>query len=517
MNRMPTLCLLLTVAGLLPAQDVTVPLDHPTIQAGLDAAPVNGTVWVLPGVYVENVVVPGGMRLAAAGGAMPSVVPADPTLPVISFAGLVGPGTSVEGLRIANGRAARGAGIFIDRFQAPVIRGCVIVKNRGSQGAGLYISTPGGSEVEDCVIADNHAYDGGGVFIEDLQTMTWLRRNLITRNVGDYRGGGVHGAGSLYGLLDNRITLNRAYLGAGLYQRNAAEVAVLSNELEANDATAYGGGIFLHSTGLGGEYRGNELSGNTARWYGGGFYAYRCDGTILHDTTIEGNLAIRGAGGYINGCNLTLNGGRVADNDATWRGGGLAVCGSVVGEVEVTRLRFHGNQAIYGGGLYADTAGKVLVTNSVFHGNVAPVGAGVYLRKTSSSVLINNTLVDNRASPGPAGARGVGIWVASRDFCRITNTWMTEHAIAVHAADPQGLVLVSHSAFFDNGVRFNGPVFSFQLVVGLAPWFLDQEFFRTDPRDVGAGRASGAHPDAPDVDIDLLPRGLSRDIGVSET
>ena len=510
-------CVLFLLVGATAfGQVLTVPDQHATIQGALNAVGPMGTVWVRPGFYKENIQVPAQTSIRGIlgpAGQKPLLVPDNPALPVISAGAQVGAGTLLSNLRISNGRAARGAGILLQRGSMPRIQDCDITKNRGEEGAGIFIMGPGGTEIERCLIADNEAsVNGGGIFIDNLQTMTWLRDNTILRNHAGNGGGGVFGDGHLYGLEDNQLMLNTARYGAGLYQDRADNVAIVRNLFQSNAATVHGGGAFLYRV-LGGEYEGNVFARNVAQSHGGGFYSFRSTDVLLEDTTIEENAAWRGAGGYIYASNMTLNGGRIADNTAAWQGGGIAVRGSGGGLVTLTRLRLHRNSAFRGGGLFAQTHRRILVTNCVFNKNGAASGGGVDLLAADNPTFINDTFVGNKNA---AGALGEAIRASGPVRLLVMNSWLTEHASAVSAMAPGALAIVTHCALFANGADFNGPVMEFRNLFGQGPWFTDFEFFRTAPGDVGSGQASDAHPDAPAVDIDLRLRGQKRDIGVSE-
>lgn len=144
--------------------------DHPfdTIQEAIDATGDGQAVLVLPGIYRENLYIPGkritlssvdpqqlGMigQTTIHGGNLGSVV---------TFESDAGPDAILTGFTITGGYAEFGGGICcIDA--GPVIANCVIAGNRADVGGGLYLEDSNATLVN-CTVADNlAAVNGGGI------------------------------------------------------------------------------------------------------------------------------------------------------------------------------------------------------------------------------------------------------------------------------------------------------------------------------------------------------------------
>lgn len=138
--------------------------------------------------------------------------------------------------------------------------------------------------------------------------------------------------------------------------------------------------------------------------YGGGVYV---DKATLSMTggSVEGNCAVHGAGVYCVGRGLVeVSGGRIANNRALHRGGGVYSTGTVMlegGDVA-------DNRASFGGGVF--NAGTLHERSAVISGNTADSGAGVYNRGTAS--VEGGSIVGN-AADGVQGSGG-GVYNTGR-------------------------------------------------------------------------------------------------------
>lgn len=181
-----------------------------SIQAGINAAWTGDTVLVLPGTYMENLVVIGKcIDIVSTGGPAITTIDGNQAGSVVTFYNTPAVGGRLEGFTITNGRGVDGAtgatlpvsygctavplaspgaaGGINCAFASPVIRSCVVANNVGGRGGAggfclAYASHgytsfspgpgarggPGGillsesmSRIERCVIEGNTGGDGG--------------------------------------------------------------------------------------------------------------------------------------------------------------------------------------------------------------------------------------------------------------------------------------------------------------------------------------------------------------------
>ncbi|MCC8160280.1 MAG: dockerin type I domain-containing protein, partial [Oscillospiraceae bacterium] len=121
-----------------------------------------------------------------------------------------------------------------------------------------------------------------------------------------------------------------------------------------------------------------EISNNEASNYGGGVYIFRYGGTFtMEGGTISNNTATSGGGVYLDsGKTFNLTGGTVDGNTATTSGGGVYVYSK--GTFNMTGGEVSNNTAASsGGGVYNE--GTLSITNSTVTKNTAETyGGGIY-------------------------------------------------------------------------------------------------------------------------------------------
>jgi len=195
----------------------------------------------------------------------------------------------LSGFTITGGNAqSYGGGIYC-YASSPTIVNNVITGNNCKDTGGGVCGLFGGPTIRDNVISQNTANTGGGVSFMD--TAATLRENLITGNtasglypVSGQGGGGVHLTGGGW-VIDNSITDNEAYTGAGVYcWYSSAEIKRNVIKLNNTPAQAWyiiGGGIacynsspFIHS---------NVISRNEAD-EGGAIHCLESSPWIINNT-----------------------------------------------------------------------------------------------------------------------------------------------------------------------------------------------------------------------------------------
>jgi len=321
---------------------------YTTIQAGIDAAAVGDTILVLPGVYLERIVMKNGVDVVSQGG--PAVTTLDATgqaFSAVRFSNTV-PGSTLvstlSGLTITGGTgrprsaadrgasngAVAGGGIFIynrnQNIVAPIVQGNVITGN--------VLQTPSANNYPELL--------GGGIYVAVGRPL--IADNLITDNTAVRTQGPSHFGD-----------------GAGLYATYFGLPIVSGNTFSGNHAGDGGGGLSL---------------------YGGPPYAEKPE--------IDGNLIV----------------GNIADQVA----GGIAV-GSYA-EFVVTNNVIRGNSAALAGGAFYTFYGSAAIRNNTIVGNSAVSTGGIWVGKSDPGNLVevtNNVVTQNTSTDGifAAGIRAL--------------------------------------------------------------------------------------------------------------
>ena len=149
---------------------INVPTEqHPTIQAGIDAAVDGDTVLVADGTYTgdgnKNLDFNGkAITVKSENGPVTTIIDCEDSGGGFYFHNGEGNDSVVSGFTIVNGQALKGGGIFCDSA-SPTISNCVIQENSAaSRGGGIYcyLASP---IIDNCTIMDNEAGQGGGICI----------------------------------------------------------------------------------------------------------------------------------------------------------------------------------------------------------------------------------------------------------------------------------------------------------------------------------------------------------------
>ncbi len=290
-----------------------------TIQAALDAAGDNDTIWVFPGHYAEADirVPPRDVSLVSTHFAEATVVgPGEEggagSAPVFRLEDLSEYDIVLDGLTIAGARNAQGpgGGLFVVR-SSPRILGCVIRDNTALSGAGIYVEA-GAPRLENCRISNNIALSGahyaegamcsaigGGGLHATQEARPELIGSLVEDNLATYGGGLLLTSGSDALVHDTRVLYNSAFNPADLEQEST----------NWDPLGGDGGGAFLCESNA--TFNNTVFAGNYARVFGGG--------AILGDNT----------GGERTGSSATFVNCVISGNSAGMEGGGLEVWMSV--------------------------------------------------------------------------------------------------------------------------------------------------------------------------------------------
>ncbi|GGN35350.1 beta strand repeat-containing protein [Deinococcus daejeonensis] len=291
-------------------------------------------------------------------------------------------------------------------------------------------------------------------------------------------GGVLSNAGTL--TLDGvTVTGGKANVGGGIYNMEGATLTlkgstnVTGNEATIADPADYvldqgiGGGIFTKGTLL---LAGGSVSANTAGWDGGGIYAGRGSVTTISAGKVDGNQAVHpvqlvnggsygsAGGGLFTRGTLSITGGTISDNTATFFGAGIASyltclnadCTSVerpvltmTGGNVSNNLQSNPDKKGSGGGIF--TNGTASITGGTITDNRSEAGGGiavfhkltlggVTLTKNSSTqvggavyvgsdVLVNGATISENSAP-----YGGGMYVGNNGMLTIQDGLFTKNA-----------------------------------------------------------------------------------------
>jgi len=226
-----TFTLALIVAGAVPAGARTWTIqpdglgDFPTIQDGVSAS-AGDTVLLLPGTYTGtgNREIQMGINrnvvLRSRDGAAATTIDCQGVgrgIHINEASRVV-----IEGLRIINGVADTGGGIYVYDFGGNPevsIRDCILTGNTAVSGGAIAVSGDNGSQlvqIEFNTIRGNRATKGGGLYLGDT-SFCRVANNVIVADTAVAVGGGVYATALAGGdLLHNAIVSNQAPNGAGI-------------------------------------------------------------------------------------------------------------------------------------------------------------------------------------------------------------------------------------------------------------------------------------------------------------
>lgn len=316
------------------ANTIYVPVDQPTIQAGISAASTGQTVSVFPGTYKEHISFLGkAITVTSTDGPAATTIDGGLTGTVATFSTGEGTSSVLSGFTITRGTSTfEGGGILISSA-SPTISNNVITFNQGCQGVGIAVGF-GSPIIQNNTISHNtettcSGGDGAGISLRGAGTPQILN-NIITDNTispgGD--GGAIASNAASPTISGNIIQRNSVFNdGGGISIFNSADATITQNLITDNHATGNGGGIFwgVPSGDRGPIAVNNTIAGNTATngsaIYSQGFVAnvqiynnilvgsngvpaLDCDGTFSSTSPILANndAFFSGASGFAGTC-----------------------------------------------------------------------------------------------------------------------------------------------------------------------------------------------------------------------
>lgn len=282
------------------------------------------------------------------------------------------------------------------------ITGGIITGGKGSDGGGMNVSPFYGLtfNMYGGTVAGNSATgSGGGVYINSAVFNMYggeiSRNRLESTSAAPYAGGGgvsikdgINKA-STFNMYGGKISNNTATAGCGGGVHASGDLVAINMErgiIEKNSAYA-GGGVYLDEARL--DLYGGEISGNT-----------------VQDNTASGG---EGGGIHVRMGSLSMHGGAVERNSASWRGGGVYVYGGdlTLYDGKICGNTAHGHTLQYtnlyseGGGIYVNSStAPVQILGGEISGNTAEhFGGGFRAYWSSSSANADQTVITVSGGP----------------------------------------------------------------------------------------------------------------------
>ena len=153
--------LILTLSSTASAITWNVPIDAPTIQAGIDSASTGDTVLVACDIYYEYDIAPkSGITVRSEAGDPSCAIVDAGGLGVVFNCGGVDSTTTIEGFTITGGSGSNGGGVILSGCHLSFVD-CVLSGNSAAKGGGIYCfgSSP---RITRCILSRNEATDSGG-------------------------------------------------------------------------------------------------------------------------------------------------------------------------------------------------------------------------------------------------------------------------------------------------------------------------------------------------------------------
>ena len=349
---------------------INVPtVQHPTIQAGIDAAVDGDTVLVADGTYIgegnKNLDFNGrAITVKSENGSATTIIDCEDSGSGFFFHNGEGHDSVVSGITIINGQALNGGGISCDSA-SPTISNCVIQENSAtSRGGGIYcyLASP---IIDNCTIIDNEARQGGGICIFDGSPE--IKNCTISGN--NDSGIYIYGRTASPHITNCIISANSEDIGGGGgIDCRYASPTISHCTINNNTASVGGGGIYFDE--CSGSITNSSINDNSAgASSGGGIYIWR-GSSVISGCTINGNSTrVNGGGICLSESSAVITNCIISNNKAGdyYRGGGIAIYGDDANLVNCTITR---NKAGTdgGGGLYSSSA-SLRVVNGIIWGN----------------------------------------------------------------------------------------------------------------------------------------------------
>ncbi len=377
---------------------INVPIDYPTIQAGIDTANPGDTVLVQTGTYFETINFKGKKITVAS-----------------LF--LISQDTSYISQTIIDANK-RGAVATFNSGEdtCAILAGFTLQNGNGSDETYFWSSGGGGvfchnssPTIKHNRISNNSASLGGGIFC--MNSAPRLYSLNITKNqctIEDYwegnSGGGIYCYNSSP-LIKNVIvnknlvnSFNLTHQGGGIHIASDSHPVMINCTLSNNSSTGLpGGGIYCYESKL--TMSNICINGNTGG-VGAGIFAldseiFMEEGSVISNSSgvvFVGGLG-QGGGIYCKESEIIMTGGSIIGNAAQSHGGGIYCHNSTC---YLDGVIISGNRTLTsGGGIYFDVGADIHFNNnnrcSIFNNHACIFGKDIFVKGTQIHEIILDT------------------------------------------------------------------------------------------------------------------------------
>jgi predicted outer membrane repeat protein len=340
----------------------------------------------------------------------------------------------------------------------------------------------------------------GALTIQDCEIFD---NTCIAANLDTAHGGAVYGHNGTVNVFDTVFTGNLAYQGGAIYLENCSGTIAgntfVGNEVSAALGVPTGAGIHIHA-GTSVVLQDNVFDANVGAQNGGAVYVKDSTGTQILGGAVQSHTTTGdGAGVYVTGSEVLVDGVRFENNSTPGLGGGLIV--DATSPLTLRSCQFLSNQALLAGGLQATSTPSV-IDHSLFAGNSATFsGSAAYVSNAASGSFSGNTVDGNQA------ASGATLLFVNSPVTVLHNLVTNNTGIGVFCSGP-GMATLSYNDVWNNSAAdYDG------CTPGTGAFSADPLFVDAGGGDYHLGLHSPAidtgHPDAAYVD----PDGSRADLG----
>ncbi len=428
---------------------------YTSIQAAIGASSAGDEVRVLAGVYLENITLKAGVSVIGSGPGLSIIDGQALNAVVLGNTSAIGNSTVVSGFTIRNGRATAGGGVRLDAGASPTLRDNIIENNVATTFFGGGLSLSGGSTalIEYNIIRNNTvlatAGSGGGVFLRENSNAT-LVGNRIEMNTA-LNGAGLYAQGAAPSLFANRLSNNQAgNFGGGFVLTQSSHASLENNIIENNSSGLDGGGgvvqngsnaVLLHNV-----IRNNIANNNGI---GGGVKFYGTGTPVFDSNWVQGNEGKDGGGAYLELGNSVLFANNVLDaNTARSYGGGLTANG--VPAVIRNNLLTNNQAVLNGGGAYLQGGTPMFSNNTIYDNNAQGAGEGVVVQGGAVTTLRENIITHNTVGVNVQGSTVTlianDVWNNTTNYINATPDGASIAQDPLYSAGPWGNFYLSQTA-----------------------------------------------------------------------
>ncbi|MFC1857340.1 PKD domain-containing protein [Thermodesulfobacteriota bacterium] len=361
-------------------ETITVPSDHPTIQAGIDAAGDGDIVLLEDGVYRGA----GNNNLDFKGKS-------------ITVQSKNGPANCI----IDCENNSRGFYLHSGETEESILSGTTIVNGYGSNGGGI-LCVQSSPTIINCIIEKCHAYSAGGGIACYTNASPVITNCKIINNSSDSKGGGIefasNSAAEMEGCLVQSNT-NNGYYGGGIDITSASPV-ITNCIVDGNSTTTSGGGFYIRDDSA--PAISKCIIRNNSAEVGAGAAFFFVPSSTISECTFDSNSAVSAGGMIIYDSSTTIQNCVIKNNHSSHEGGGVEFHCYATGSLpKIVNSFVVGNTAgTEGGGIYCRTNNgqfPTIINCTVSENSSLYEGGGIYCSSYngSAAVIVNSIVWGN--------------------------------------------------------------------------------------------------------------------------